>query len=424
MQEIKNSGANNIEKRKNLHKFLSNYNGVEKLELLHKFYNDLPKQGSSEWCRARKIGASMASSLLGLNKNKSSFEIGMELLNLSEFTPCHATQWGNLMEDIVKKYLPIKIYEFGSVPGFSNCTSCSPDGMFIMNSDFINMFGVDMKLLNEIILLEIKCPYYREPGEIPIQYIPQLQIGMATMYIAKYAAFCDFSIKTSNIWDFNFTNCSNTTSRKSENMPCAIGFIGFIGDMPEYHEHKVTNVDYKPNSANLFCKFGDLYRKLELLYSEMEIMNIFLYIFPDHRYEVCEYFKKYIPAFTGIDFGSKDNLFYRWSDYDIILNYNKYKLYYSVQLTEVKSDWECKKFLEQEINEFYKVPGAIGILPYKILNYKIHIVEKKNYTEEIKTIVKFGKHLENLKNMEKNKQLAELKHFCTIYDNYVNEKFK
>ena len=138
------------------------------------------KQKSADWVCARKgtIGASEILALTG----KSPFETPRTLLEKKVQPPSMhnnvACTWGSLFEPIARKYFEKKhsVSVFGhslslnlaeNDPLFGKIT-CSPDGYFL-NS------------VNELVFLEIKCPFKREISKncIPLYYRDQIQTELA-----------------------------------------------------------------------------------------------------------------------------------------------------------------------------------------------------------------------------------------------------
>lgn len=166
----------------------------------------LPKQGSQEWLdnktinnenRDITIGGSEIHMLMGGRSIKGLIR---NKLGLTTFKGNKYTGWGNICEDINKRFCEIKynttIYELGSIPGYTNevvLQTYSPDGLAIIDED--------------IVLFEFKCPFSRKINNIvPKKYISQIQLGLSTINICKYAIYSEMKAKICKLKDFTLTN--------------------------------------------------------------------------------------------------------------------------------------------------------------------------------------------------------------------------
>lgn len=369
MENIQNSGLCDKKKRILIHKFIKDMPNIEKLETLHKFYSTLPKQGSSEWLSARKVGASMAAAILGKNKYSSSSSAARELIGITKFTNSIKTEWGNLFEPAAKVFLEqyIKIYEFGSLPGFSNITSCSPDGVYIMTQEMAELLYTYQEIeIGSITLLEIKCPFNRYIRTIPEYYIPQLQLGMATLSITQTASFCEFAFRVCAVEDFNFEITYKQIEDQGQinRIPSVIGFIGF---------YNTGYIKMTPVLHLLRCAVA-------------KILNINL--------------------FKDL---SNSNL------PELINSHKQYSLYFSKQIDFPEN---LEDFYQSELTKFGSVAALpYGILCYKLLHFKGELVVKEDYKKEIKLLVEFGENINEIK--KKNPLTVEnLKKIEFIIDSY------
>ncbi len=412
----------------------------ETLKLYSEFYKELPKQGSSEWLNNRKIGGSMAASiLLKEAKYGNKQTAALDLLGLNDFKGSLVTYWGTLFEEVAKKYLlsyiMLNIYEFGSIPGFENYTSYSPDGIFIANQNLIDEFMLDSKLINQIMLLEIKCPQSREIGEIPAHYIPQMQLGMATIGITNYTLFSEFVFRICSINDFNFsTSCKSIKTKSINSKPFVIGFIGIYNEdftfktIDPFVVDKTEHV-FEGDKTDLYA-LGQYIREFESIYSyacEFEKYVVCLKYF--ERTLVNEYFRINYPAFDYIDFGATPNFLYKSTDTDIELLFEyfalqakKNNIYLSEQLVgKSECDWDCKEFLASEIQKFQKESlnkNIAGIIPYKLYKNENRVVYKQNYEKEIEDLISFGKEVEEIKKLPSELWLK------TVLEKYPIKKIK
>lgn len=164
--------------------------GTAKLNYLQRYYSNLPIQGTKEWLNGRKhrFGGSEIGQLVSKNINPL-IDTKINLKFNNNHINC---MWGHCFERVAKIYLKevkrIKIYEFGAIPSSLYPIAYSPDGLFIN------------ELNDELILLEIKCPIFRNvkpKSKLKDAYMWQIQSGMHILP-------CE---KTSYI-EFKFRKCS------------------------------------------------------------------------------------------------------------------------------------------------------------------------------------------------------------------------
>lgn len=395
---------------------------VERLEEYHRSYQYLPKQGSSEWKTNRKIGASSAASILGLNNYCSIEKTALQMCGLLPYdSPKLMTEWGHLFEPVAKLFLGrfIKIYEFGSIPGFgimstkTTYTSCSPDGIFIMTeeaNEYIDGKGIP----GRIMLLEIKCPFQRKIADIPSYYYPQLHLGARTADICEGSLFCEFVFRVCSLCDLNFSNATRIdTNHRSISGVKAIGVIIVRGPKHNIKYNKVAVSEivqtYKIsagefNSTNDLLDCFDDFRQFIILYdptfSNAEYYLAFKnYFGSEYNKKICQYLHHTFIEIDGIDFGAMYNMLYDWVDsldtlIDIINNQD-YSLEYLPLVYEKMSHENCAKHFNALIGDVDK-NNIIGVIPYKLFDYRCRIVEKIPYVDEIKRLIMFGKMLEDV----------------------------
>lgn len=379
--------------------YIKNMPPEQKLQTYYDFYKDLPKQGSFDWEQNRRVGASEAAGILGECKYTNKFKVACRLLKLDKFEKNLITQWGNIFEPVAKLYLSnyIKIYEFGSLPGFGNpvLTSCSPDGIFLYN-EFLKID--DAPEHNTPCLLEIKCPFNRHISEIPTYYLPQLYMGMNTVCFTQTAMFCEFIFRACSIQDFNFGQSIRSENQYSPDcVPEAIGFIVLYSRKPYEAESITIESEHdlqeilQSTEPDLF-KLGKINRLLGDLLDIEKISICKKYFSLD---VLSEYFRKKIIDWNYCDFGATENICYKFTEnFSDILNTESY--YYSPLLTEHLSDWDCKTWMQQQIS-LAPTENIIGILPYKLFEKKIRFVPNIYYKEQIIKIVEFAKKINELK---------------------------
>jgi hypothetical protein len=146
-------------------------------------------QKSDEWLKDKRFGGSEIAALMGVSPFSKQKDVLARKLGLCPFTGNQYTFWGNMFEEVTKKFsedvLCIKIFEAGSLPGIMDCQRYSPDGLSV-----VNLCDVNGELHEYIVLFEFKAPFGSfPPGRIPPHYMPQVQTGLASIPVAECAIF-------------------------------------------------------------------------------------------------------------------------------------------------------------------------------------------------------------------------------------------
>ena len=237
---------------------------ANKEEIIKKYVQENDRnarQGTSEWVahRAYSIGGSDVSIITGANCFKGLRELLLEKLSTiatskNDEIGKHMYQflqkkeylrglpdnvmicWGNIFEKVITRYVS-KVY---------NCTVYG-DNMFINNdSNDPTSFSPDglAHINNEIVLLEFKCPYGRNPGNtIPNYYYPQVQYGLCLIDIAERGLFVDAS----------FRPCSlSQVYEKNPDYNTAI-----MGEVP-----KINNCTYCDSGIVIISNINEEFEKL------------------------------------------------------------------------------------------------------------------------------------------------------------------
>lgn len=405
----------------------------EKILYLQKQYESLPQQGSVEWLKGRRIGASMAAGVLGLSKYENAVSVANQMLGLSRVEKTIQMMWGNIFEPATKLWLSnfIYIYEFPSLPGFGFggeiYTSCSPDGVFIMTSDFaLKHINNANAFIDKIMLLEIKCPYMRVIKEdMPDYYLPQLYVGMETIPICEGSSFCEFGIRICSLQDFNFTgSCRTDKQRSIGGMPFAIGLIFAYSEGITANEPiTVKDIEVPDFEGSLLDKFHATWLFIDKNYTtciEPERFRIFLRKFGDENYmSICKFFRRIVPKWDYIDFGAVNNYNSKWvRNFDKDLLAIKDFRYIKPIDWNFQTDWECKEYLCEQLEKVDK-NGLLGVIPYKIYTAQVQYVAKKNYRDEIKKLCIFGKNIEAIKKMPEERWPLYVQSFCKMFNESV-----
>lgn len=171
---------------------------LNKITELKKNTCHLPAQGTKEWLKLRKkcFGGSEIGTLLGRNPYQKVKQLIANKVGLTTFSGNQYTRWGNIFEEVTVKWLEglfdTKIYEFSSLPGFTDRQRFSPDGIGVFKlkcADIVD--GKTVETVEYIILLmEFKSPACSIPdGITPVHYEPQLMTGLLSVPFSEVGLF-------------------------------------------------------------------------------------------------------------------------------------------------------------------------------------------------------------------------------------------
>lgn len=149
------------------------------------------QQHSEEWVKdkVRTVGGSSMGTIMGLNPYQDITEMISQRVGLSQFSGSVATQWGNLFEDIIKRFVEWDLNTeilgedlYVKDPKFPH-VAYSPDGLAIIDNKRLYQRARKVEAPDtECALLEFKAPYSRMPGaEPPEYYVPQPLMGMCVL---------------------------------------------------------------------------------------------------------------------------------------------------------------------------------------------------------------------------------------------------
>jgi hypothetical protein len=218
-------------------------------------YVDMPKQRTPEWFAMRKnaIGGSELASILGCDHFCDCLTRMKQKLNIplpaGDMSPCH---WGTMFEGVVMKILEVYLDTIIKgddicIPG-SQGLMFSPDGICVvrMDGDKIDTNDDYENTTPQIVMIEIKSPYRRQPKNIiPENYIPQVSIGLCMTPVANFGLFVDAAFKLCLIDQLGNNASYGTnyhTDRNSWGTPFAWGFNIVISNEDDIIE-KYTNGD-------------------------------------------------------------------------------------------------------------------------------------------------------------------------------------
>ena len=250
------------------------------------------------------IGASEMYSLL-TNKNqiiRSKISLindkknGIKMKNLNNVIAC---SWGTLFEGIIMDFVQInldnKIYGDDICIRKYKGIRISPDGYIIIKQDNNIFHQLDNNKTDLIALLEFKCPITRKPTmEIPKQYEPQVQAGLAVSEMAGIGLFVDSVFRICKLQDLGFNNLYNKAYHKVCNYitePIAYGMVAVYSpcfDAPLELRYFDGN-DISRNAYGLLnynkLKMGDI---LDLSGDDYLFNNVLGYI-TSNRYKINKY---------------------------------------------------------------------------------------------------------------------------------------
>lgn len=222
-------------------------------------------QHSDAWLEAKvyTIGGSSLATIQGKNPYSNIYKLLSEKIGLTHFISDIKPQWGNLFEDVIKRYVEHDrdceiLGEDLYVPGPTG-TAYSPDGLCVLDVDFEYMFedetyvemdGVRQKRVEMtvktitktvIVLVEFKCPQSRIPsGSCPEYYVPQMKMGLDIFNdIASIGLFIEGVFRRCS-WDDLGNNPRfdrTLVPRSSGKLPLAFGIIGFYIDNTKFEEY-------------------------------------------------------------------------------------------------------------------------------------------------------------------------------------------
>lgn len=236
------------------------------------------KQQTAEWhtARAYTIGGSSMATIQGINPYASIYDLISERIGMSKFRGDIKPQWGNLFEDVIKRFVEYStkttilgedLYVLGP-PG----TSYSPDGLAVINhaniianeemADFSDEFvKTPLRKGSEIVLLEFKCPYNRIPaGYVPKYYIPQVKMGLDLLNLPTIGLFVEAVIRRCT-WDqlgYNPEYDKTLVNKSSGKYPLAYGIIGFYINRSVLNEHN-KSAHLKKLADDMIAKYTEQY---------------------------------------------------------------------------------------------------------------------------------------------------------------------
>lgn len=235
------------------------------------------KQHGSKWLQAKvfTIGGSSLATIMGKNPYATIPRMLGEKIGLFKFVSDIKPQWGNLFEDVIKRYVEFdrgcEIYGEDLYVEGSPGTSYSPDGLAVMDVIDDYHFEEDTFIQTPdglkketriviksvpkttIVLIEFKCPYSRIPsGSPPDYYIPQVKMGLDLLDIPSVGLFIEGVFRRCT-WEQLGNNPlfdRTLVPKSSGRLPLAYGIIGFYFDANCYEKQLKKLSDNETKNQN------------------------------------------------------------------------------------------------------------------------------------------------------------------------------
>jgi len=243
------------------------------------------EQRSPEWFEQRKdkLTSSDAATALGINPYQKPVELLFKKCGAGKpFEGNVATLHGQKFEDVAIDYYGKAMgkvnHEFGLIdfnavvrPDDNHSKINYPDGVYWMAGS-TDGIAEDVRELEDLIVLEVKCPYRRKivHGTCPHYYLPQVQLNMAILNIEK-ADFIEFipanHLGNRKPMELNIVRIQRDRNWFDKNVPVIDAFwkeveywrTQDIKTHPEYEKYhkppkvvRVLKLDFSDNKKPLF----------------------------------------------------------------------------------------------------------------------------------------------------------------------------
>lgn len=349
---------------------------MNKYSILNNFiceFAHLPEQGTVEWKALRRdfIGGSEISTILKQNKNKTVNKLIMEKLGFDPFKGNVITHWGNVFEELIRRYCEdefnCSIKETGSIPYKHGNLSYSPDGLAVVTTSRLEekfgslTTGLDRTAANQLVLFEFKCPHSRIAScEIPKHYWPQVNIGMNIIDIMETAIFVQATYRRCSFSELQYnslhTAYGHFKKADTSTYPIECGYMIISTE---------TWTDYHKDLIEMLTETGDanqihLYDGTSLIdIGTINDQNIFEEIMGNC---VSKEFK--------VEYS------YRYKYINSVFSRDAF----SIDMYNESLQYRSLKHLQQQVGGRRNI---IGVMPYKLLNVYLTPVDKNpNYIEE------------------------------------------
>jgi hypothetical protein len=312
------------------------------------------KQQTAEWhvARTATIGGSSIATIQGINPYSSVENIIRERLGLEKFKSDIKPQWGNLFEDVLKRFVEHKLnctirgedlYVLGR-PG----TSYSPDGLAVVSrtdvlKHCVNNDPDDFRAYpaEEIALMEFKCPFNRIPnGTAPKYYVPQVLMGLDLLEIPTVGIYVEAVIRRCT-WEQLAWNdsCDVTLVPKLSGHISSMGICGFYIDRATLTKTSVPTINLFGRYLEYYVEYGD----------------------DKNQYMCNDLGESPVDLFTLIMDAMDKRL----------ISVRYYGMYYGAAEEALDADMAAHTEFCRESSHI-----NIGILPWKIFRADFHIIDK------------------------------------------------
>jgi YqaJ-like viral recombinase domain len=320
------------------------------------------KQQTDAWhvARVATIGGSSMATIQGINPYSSIERLIKERLGLEKFNGDIKPQWGNLFEDVIKRFVEHRLqctirgedlYILGR-PG----TSYSPDGLAEVNRKevlklCVNYDDDDCRAYpaREIALMEFKCPYSRLPnGSAPKYYVPQVLMGLDLLNLPTLGIYVEGVFRRCT-WDQLGINnsCDATLVPRTSGDAQGYGINGFYIDRTVLAKTSAPTLQLFGRYLENYVEYGDA----------------------TNEYMCNDLGDCPVDLFTMIMAGMDRRL----------ISVRYYPIYYTEG---------CEEALDADLASHTEYCRAgdhinIGILPWKIFRADFHVIDKQhNYLDK------------------------------------------
>lgn len=409
------------------------------------------KQHSQEWHLARvdTIGGSSLATIQGKNPYSNIQRLLGEKIGMYEFNGDIKPQWGNLFEDVIKRYVEIdKCCEILGEDLFvmgPTGTSYSPDGLAVMDikhdEEFeeetledtpnglmrrVHMVNIGVKR-REIVLVEFKCPFSRIPsGYTPDYYMPQVKMGLEILELPTSGLFIEGVFRKCT-WEQLGDNPlfdRKLHPRSSGKLPLAYGIIGFYYNEVEYEKLKnkskvAAKLELQKNKLTAayidhYVEFGD--SESDYMCNDLGDSTVELFTMIMGAYDS----KMITPWYGTIQYVDKNALtnngkFSQDETADKMASLNMTHITYNDNEGSNVMNADMDKFTEFCRAHNYK---NVGILPWKLFRLDYDTVQKTpDYMEP------WMPQIQELMNVVKQcVDPANISIKTNIYNTYINKK--
>lgn len=362
------------------------------------------RQNTDKWLQQRQETVGCSELYDASNTTKSQQKIinnkcGMSI-DISHVMPII---WGNIFEDSVKSfseiYFKCKIYECpGNIKGSNGITSCSPDGLGIVNlpiKNYVNAIkrrthakyasGKKQNRYNKLVnraypnyntkydfpvrcLFEFKSPISRDlKSVIKPEYIFQVLGGMNIIENVELAAFIECKFVTCELENLNFDDCCINPKDGYPSYNYAHEIPIFLGLKLVFMTVSAYNNSFMLSSSENIVKFCDesdfsAFKGISLGKDYFCHDTIFAHrIFDKYDARFCNSINMFLPEF-------KQELISEFTTAVNSANCGN-ELKFDIAYSKIVNIIKCK-------DQIYNDMILVGYIPYKLFDYNAFYVHK------------------------------------------------